>query len=124
MRSIRAIIASITAASFVSACVGTELNVSSNHPGSASARVGRLPESTALRSDFDDHGAHAPSASDAHERAASHDHGGGASDAAEGAADAPAAARYTCPMHPEVDRAEAGQCPKCGMRLVPKKEEK
>src|SRR5260370_36821312 len=27
--------------------------------------------------------------------------------------------RYTCPMHPEVVRAEPGQCPKCGMTLVP-----
>ena len=32
--------------------------------------------------------------------------------------------RYTCPMHPEVVRTEPGQCPKCGMTLVPLKEEK
>src|SRR5712692_11791018 len=31
---------------------------------------------------------------------------------------------YTCPMHPEVVRAEPGQCPKCGMTLVPIKEER
>lgn len=31
---------------------------------------------------------------------------------------------YTCPMHPEVQSNEAGQCPKCGMRLVKKEEEK
>ena len=31
------------------------------------------------------------------------------------------ARRYTCPMHPEVVRAEPGQCPKCGMTLVPMK---
>jgi hypothetical protein len=30
--------------------------------------------------------------------------------------------RYTCPMHPEVVRAEPGECPKCGMTLVPLKE--
>src|SRR6266550_4106737 len=30
--------------------------------------------------------------------------------------------RYTCPMHPEIVRAEPGQCPKCGMTLVPLKE--
>jgi hypothetical protein len=29
---------------------------------------------------------------------------------------------YTCPMHPEIVRAEPGQCPKCGMTLVPVKE--
>jgi hypothetical protein len=34
----------------------------------------------------------------------------------------PPAQRYTCPMHPEVVRAEPGQCPKCGMTLVPMKE--
>jgi hypothetical protein len=32
--------------------------------------------------------------------------------------------RYTCPIHPEVVRAERGQCPKCGMTLVPIKEER
>jgi hypothetical protein len=32
--------------------------------------------------------------------------------------------RYTCPMHPEIVRAEPGQCPKCGMTLVPIKEER
>jgi hypothetical protein len=34
------------------------------------------------------------------------------------------AQRYTCPMHPEIVRAEPGQCPKCGMTLVPVKETK
>jgi Cu+-exporting ATPase len=32
---------------------------------------------------------------------------------------APAAAEYTCPMHPEVRSAKPGNCPKCGMALVP-----
>ncbi len=27
---------------------------------------------------------------------------------------------YTCPMHPEIVSAKAGDCPKCGMRLEPK----
>jgi FtsP/CotA-like multicopper oxidase with cupredoxin domain len=26
---------------------------------------------------------------------------------------------YVCPMHPEVTSAEAGTCPKCGMKLIP-----
>ncbi len=26
---------------------------------------------------------------------------------------------YTCPMHPEITSEKAGQCPKCGMALVP-----
>jgi len=31
--------------------------------------------------------------------------------------------KYTCPMHPEVVMNHPGNCPKCGMKLVPKKEE-
>ncbi|WP_447954045.1 heavy metal-binding domain-containing protein [Sphingopyxis chilensis] len=27
---------------------------------------------------------------------------------------------YTCPMHPEIVRSEPGNCPKCGMTLVPR----
>jgi len=30
---------------------------------------------------------------------------------------------YTCPMHPEVISKTPGNCPKCGMKLVPKKDE-
>ena len=30
-----------------------------------------------------------------------------------------AAAMYMCPMHPDVTAAEAGTCPRCGMKLVP-----
>ena len=29
---------------------------------------------------------------------------------------------YTCPMHPEVRRPEPGDCPKCGMHLVPEED--
>ena len=32
----------------------------------------------------------------------------------------PAAAEYTCPMHPEVVRSEPGSCPICGMALEPR----
>jgi len=31
--------------------------------------------------------------------------------------------KYTCPMHPEVVTDRPGNCPKCGMKLIPKKEE-
>src|SRR5437773_8617439 len=31
---------------------------------------------------------------------------------------------YTCPMHPEVITDQPGNCPKCGMKLVPLKEKK
>ncbi len=30
--------------------------------------------------------------------------------------------QYTCPMHPEVMKDEPGNCPKCGMNLIPVKE--
>jgi Cu+-exporting ATPase len=32
---------------------------------------------------------------------------------------ATSAAQYTCPMHPEVRKPQPGNCPKCGMTLVP-----
>ena len=32
---------------------------------------------------------------------------------------APAGAKYTCPMHPEIVQDRPGSCPKCGMALVP-----
>ncbi|HTU59762.1 MAG TPA: heavy metal-binding domain-containing protein [Polyangiales bacterium] len=35
----------------------------------------------------------------------------------QGAADS---AQHICPMHPEVQQAGPGECPKCGMKLVPK----
>jgi len=50
----------------------------------------------------------------------SHDHDGHkmADDESDGAA-----AKYTCPMHPEVVSDEPGSCPKCGMFLEPVKAE-
>jgi len=39
--------------------------------------------------------------------------------AAVRADEAPAGASYTCPMHPEIVRDKPGDCPKCGMALVP-----
>ncbi len=32
--------------------------------------------------------------------------------------------KYTCPMHPEVNTDHPGNCPKCGMKLVPVTEKK
>jgi hypothetical protein len=32
-----------------------------------------------------------------------------------------AATIYTCPMHPDVISSQPGTCPKCGMKLVPKR---
>ena len=44
---------------------------------------------------------------------------GHASKAPAVAAVAPTGASYTCPMHPEIVRDAAGDCPLCGMALVP-----
>ncbi|HVY44236.1 MAG TPA: heavy metal translocating P-type ATPase [Minicystis sp.] len=41
----------------------------------------------------------------------------GAAHGAEPAGPAPAGAKYTCPMHPEVVQEGPGTCPKCGMAL-------
>ena len=39
--------------------------------------------------------------------------------APKAAAPAPQAGQYTCPMQPEIVRDAAGDCPLCGMALVP-----
>ncbi len=36
----------------------------------------------------------------------------------------PQTAKYTCPMHPEVEQDRPGKCPKCGMVLVRNKDMK
>lgn len=54
--------------------------------------------------------AHDPLTEQAAEEAPQHSHAHSPADAVT----------YTCPMHPEVQQAGPGECPKCGMRLVPK----
>jgi Cu+-exporting ATPase len=60
----------------------------------------------------------------------SHDHGPCGHDhhhhhgaPAEAAAEAPAGAIYTCPMHPQVRQPRPGSCPICGMALEPERPE-
>jgi len=36
----------------------------------------------------------------------------------------PKSVTYSCPMHPEVTSSQPGKCSKCGMKLVPKKDDK
>lgn len=54
---------------------------------------------------------------------ANHEHAGHHGAMHESTDEAPAAkATFVCPMHPEVTSDHEGKCPKCGMKLVPKKE--
>lgn len=49
-------------------------------------------------------------------RARAHRHAGSAS---PGAAPSAKRTRFTCPMHPEIARDAPGECPECGMPLIP-----
>jgi hypothetical protein len=80
------------------ACMSTQLEVAQAHPANPAAPTAPLPEVGEVW-------ARAPSPSATVERA---------SEPAQ-------SAQWTCPMHPEVIRPEPGNCPICGMKLVPKK---
>jgi hypothetical protein len=121
------------AALFFTACVGTDLEVPANHPGSPEANTGKIASSTALGKEFDLQVEDRESPDSAH---AGHEHQSGGTPAAspssetgERAAPSPSqqttdGTTYVCPMHPEIVRKEPGKCPICGMKLVPKKEAK
>lgn len=102
----------------LSSCYPTSLQVPPGHPADAAVTtpLADLSAARLARRDFEtelavtrnrDHHAH-----DAHEAVAS----------ADGASEAEAAPRWTCPMHPEVLRDGPGSCPICGMHLIEKKD--
>jgi hypothetical protein len=131
---------------FVAACVDTTLDTPSNHPANPAAYPA-LPAKPppALMAEFDpfvayEGGAQADAkAAGGHEHAhhppapptttpapsphAGHEHATTSAPATQPAEPAPAgdAVVYTCPMHPEIIRNAPGNCPICGMKLVPKK---
>jgi len=92
------------AALLSTACVKSELDVASNHPGNPSAKRGKLAPNTALGEELA-----SPEASRAP-----------TSEPADHQQQTPDKATYVCPMHPEIVRKEPGECPICGMKLVPK----
>jgi hypothetical protein len=100
------------------ACNATALSSSKGEPTTADATVAPLPlGASALAPDFD------PLASAAQRSPAVDDVAHDQTSHAQPTADEsqPKAQQYTCPMHPEIVRNEPGNCPICGMKLVPKK---
>lgn len=99
----------------LSACVSTTLEPAAHHPSNPGAAPPRTERATAVLEPgfepFERYVAPEP-AEDPHAGHGAHGDPG----------HAPAAGDvYTCPMHPEVKRNAPGNCPKCGMKLVPAK---
>ena len=92
---------------FAASCASTELAVPNAHPGNPRASAGQVASASPLQG-----GSAAAQTSSAHQEAApqeqSHEH----------------ATTYTCTMHPEIIRDKPGNCPICGMKLVPRKDSK
>ena len=89
------------------ACVSTQLEVPTTHPGHPAARAGKTPKPTTLGS------VQAPPEPAAAQHAPHSEHSEHEGDSEH--------ATHACPMHPEVVSKGPGQCPICGMKLEPKK---
>lgn len=109
----RAVLAALCAAS-LAACTATRFATNQDDPATPTAPTSPLPQvAAALAPGFDPlqaEGSPPPSSTDT--PAAGHDHAAAASEEPQ---------TFTCPMHPEIVRGESGNCPICGMKLVPAK---
>ncbi len=122
--SIRIVMLSVPVALFLAGCAAqyTEPPLADTHPASAKAAAAPMPEHSGTLDLAKADPLTTPAApATGHDEAmpSGHDH----QTPAAPAAPADAAALYTCPMHPEVVSKEPGRCPKCNMKLVPKKKE-
>ena len=108
-------------------CTATELSVPRSHPGNPLAPTAPIAFATPLPRAGKVGESASPPAGDAAAPAAHHHHGSDAMTPADSKAPAdskPPAVTYTCVMHPQIIRDQPGNCPICGMKLVPKKDAK
>ena len=89
---------------FAASCASTELAVPDTHPGNPRAAAGQVAFASPLQGTM----AAAQTSSAPAPQEHSHEH----------------ATTYTCTMHPEIIRDKPGNCPICGMKLVPRKDSK
>ena len=116
------VVRTLTLVVVLAACVDTTLETPKNHPANPSfhaANPSKPPP--ALNEKFEPFAVYDEKAADASPSAA-RDHASEAHSSEQ--APAPSATIYTCPMHPEIVRDAPGNCPICGMKLVPRKDAK
>lgn len=113
----------------IAGCASTTLDVPPGHPADVSAEAAAPSRELLLAQASLSSAETMPArslAATAHEQDHHHGHDHGTASAPTAAPDtkddkADARPSWTCPMHPEVVRSEAGSCPICGMHLVQKK---
>ena len=111
----------LVGASLAFACTTTELSAPSSHPGNPLAPTAQIAFATPLpRAQGAAEGTNPPPP-DSAVTEQHHHHGSGTTAPADSKAPA---ATFTCVMHPEIVRDQPGNCPICGMKLVPKKDGK
>jgi hypothetical protein len=97
------------------ACVSTELGAGPGHPASPEAEAAPLPAMGALLEQSSAQSSSPPESSPGHNHEAPQ--------AASEDSSPDETKQWTCPMHPEVIRSEPGECPICGMKLVPREKQ-